>query len=73
MTTQLRDIRHPAGASMNSQRAKLIYQLFLLENARNTLERELIDFAKTVFKIQLQSSQNALKLYTSVNLASLTS
>ncbi|TWW55099.1 RING finger protein 17 [Takifugu flavidus] len=46
MTPQLRDFHHRTGALIESQRVKLIYQLFLLENARKTLERELINFTK---------------------------
>lgn len=53
MAPQLRVGHHRPGPSMNTQRAKLIYTLFLLENARNTLERELLNFTKKVFKINL--------------------
>lgn len=41
---------HRPGPS-NTQRARLIYTLFLLENARNALETELLNFTKKVFKI----------------------
>lgn len=51
MTPQLRDVHHRAGASIESQRVTLIYQLFLLENARKTLERELINFTKKVITV----------------------
>lgn len=54
MTQQLREVHHRAGALMDSQRVKLIYQLFLLENARKTLERQLINFTKKVFYSQLR-------------------
>lgn len=54
MTPQLRDVRRRAGALMESQRGKLIYQLFLLENARKTLERELINVTKKVFYSHLR-------------------
>ncbi|XP_056899246.1 uncharacterized protein LOC130531315 isoform X2 [Takifugu flavidus] len=50
MTPQLRDFHHRTGALIESQRVKLIYQLFLLENARKTLERELINFTKKAYE-----------------------
>lgn len=54
MTPQLRDVQHRAGALIESQRVRLVCQLFLLENARKTLERELINFTKKVFYNQLR-------------------
>lgn len=35
---------------MNAQSARLIHTLFLLENGRKRLERELLNFTKKVFK-----------------------
>lgn len=54
MTPQLRDVHHRPEGLIESQRVKLIYQLFLLENARKMLERELINFTKKVFYSQLR-------------------
>lgn len=51
MAPQLRVGPHRPGPSIDTPRAKLIYTLFLLENARKTLERELLNFTKKVFKI----------------------
>lgn len=54
MTPQLRGVRHRTGALIESQRVTLFYQLFLLENARKTLKRELINFTKKVIYSQLR-------------------
>ncbi|XP_035524699.1 uncharacterized protein LOC118333247 [Morone saxatilis] len=50
MTPQQQVVHRQPHPSITAQKVQLIYKLFLLENARNTLEQELLNFTKKAYE-----------------------